>query len=219
MQYDALLFDNDGVILERTSQDRPTFEGAVQDAFRTHGVMEPEPAHVRELVYGVTIPNLKSICESYGIDVDAFWQSRDEECSRVQREAITNGEKGLYSDVEALKTISGPLGVVSTNQQATLEFAYEKLDVPSFDVVQGRPATVESLARKKPAPYYLESALDAIGAETALYVGDSEHDVVAAQNAGIVAVFLRRNHNETVSLGATPDYEIKSLSELTQILN
>lgn len=217
MSYEAILFDNDGVLLERTSGDRSEFEDAVRSAFREHGVT-PEEAHVADLVYGVTVPRLESICETYGIDVEPFWRSRDEACSRVQCDAIRAGRKGLYPDVEALYGLDRPTGVVSTNQQSTLAFAYDHLDAPAFDVVQGRPMTVESLRRKKPNAYYLAETLDALGAETALYVGDSEHDVIAARNAGIEAAFLRREHNHDISLSVVPDHELTSLHDLAALL-
>lgn len=194
------------------------FEDAIRAAFRDHGVTTPEPEHVADLVYGVSVPQLTSVCEQYGIDTESFWRSRDEACSRVQRESIRAGDKGLYADVDVLHELTKPIGVVSTNQQSTLTFAYDHLNAPSFDVVRGRPMTVESLRRKKPNPHYLEEALDAIGAENALYVGDSEHDVVAAQNAGIEAAFLWRDHNADVSLSVTPEHELTTLYDLTGLL-
>ncbi|PCR91290.1 HAD family hydrolase [Natrinema ejinorense] len=218
MEYEAILFDNDGVLLERTSSDRSVFEAAIRDAFNEHGVTAPDPEHVADLVYGVTVSRLTTICETYGLETDSFWLSRDRACSQVQRDAIAAGEKGLYPDVNALNELERPTGVVSTNQHPTLTFAYDRLDTPSFDVVQGRPMTVESLRRKKPNPYYLEKTLHDIGTEAALYVGDSEHDVIAARNAGIDAAFLRRDHNDDVSLSVTPDHELASLYGLSAIL-
>jgi phosphoglycolate phosphatase len=217
--YDALLFDNDGVLLELTPGDRSRLEAAVRTAFDRHGVETPAPEHVGDLIYGVRPSRVEEICDAYGIPVASFWRSRDEACSRVQREAIREGNTGLYPDVDVLDGLPGPMGVVSSNQQSTLAFAYDHLDVPGFDVVRGRPMTVESLRRKKPEPYYLERALDELGAETALYVGDSEHDVVAAHEAGIEAAFLRREHNADASLSVTPEYELDSLDALRTLLD
>lgn len=214
----ALLLDNDGVLLERTGDDHDAFEAAVRRAFRDHGVDNPEPDHVRNLVYDVTVPYVTAVCEQYGLDREAFWRSRDEACSEVQREAIRNGEKGLYPDVAVLADLSRQMGVVSTNQQPTLAFAFDHLRAPAFDVVQGRPMTIESLRRKKPEPHYIEEALTELDAETALYVGDSEHDIVAAHNAGIEAAFLRRDHNRETVLSVSPEYELDSLRELPAIL-
>lgn len=218
MQYDALLLDNDGVILERRADDRRHFGAAVRAAFRDHDVAAPDDADVRDLVYGVTVARLDSICEAYGLDPDAFWRSRDEHCSRVQREAIADGLKGAYPDVSVLHDLPGPMGVVSSNQQRTLEFAYDRLDVPAFDVVCGRPPTVESIRRKKPDPHYLDRTLDALDAGTALYVGDSPHDVVAAHEAGLDAAFVRREHNRDTVLAETPEYTLDGLTDLPATL-
>ena len=38
---------------------------------------------------------------------------------------------------------------------------------------------------RKPAPEMVNAAMAAIGAETCIYVGDSEVDVLTAQNAGV----------------------------------
>jgi HAD superfamily hydrolase (TIGR01549 family) len=219
MRYDALLFDNDGVLLRMPPDDRDAFDRAIQQAFQAHGVRDPAAEHVTALMYGVSVSDVEAICDEYGLEREALWRSRNEHCARVQREAIAADEKGLYPDVEVLHDLSGPLGVVSTNQQATLEFAFERLEVPSFDTVHGRPMTIESLQRKKPAPYYIEAALDALGASTAVYVGDSEHDVVAATQAGIDSAFLRREHNADASLSVEPTYELHGLEELEGILS
>ena len=50
-----------------------------------------------------------------------------------------------------------------------------------FDVVIGGDTT----AAKKPDPTPLNAAFDAIGAETRLYVGDSEIDAETAERAGV----------------------------------
>lgn len=154
----------------------------------------------------MTVPLVASVWTTYCLD-------RDEHCSRVQREAIAAGEKGLAPDVATLGRLERPSGVVSTNQQPTLEFAFDRLDAPAFDVVQGRPPTVESLRRKEPDPHYLERALAAVGAASALYVGDSPHDVVAAHEAGIDAAFLRREHDADLSPPEPVEYELGGLSE------
>ena len=54
--------------------------------------------------------------------------------------------------------------------------------------------TVESLERKKPNTHYVERALSDLDADAALYVGDSESDVVAADRAGLDSAFVRRPH-------------------------
>lgn len=48
----------------------------------------------------------------------------------------------------------------------------------------------------------------------ALYVGDSETDLVAAERAGSDAAFVRRSHCADVELDAAPTHEVATLTEL-----
>ena len=86
-----------------------------------------------------------------------------------------------------------------------------------FEVTYGREPSIASLSRKKPSPYYIERALEDLGAETALFVGDNESDVLAADNAGIDSAFVRRPHRRSAELSCQPTYEIDDLHDLVSI--
>jgi phosphoglycolate phosphatase-like HAD superfamily hydrolase len=100
MQYDALLFDVDGVLLERTSDDRAAFERAIRAAFADHGVDEPDPEHVADLVYGVTPEYLREVCARYDLDAAAFWRAGrallagPARCDRGRREGTVPRRRG-----------------------------------------------------------------------------------------------------------------------------
>jgi len=211
-----VLFDHDGVLVTLTGQEIH-LRGA-RHAFEAVGVEEPDPADVEALSIGVTAPLLEETCERYGVEPGAFWAARDEHTSALQREAMRAGEKRPYDDVSALAGLSPPMGVVSSNQLATVEFAIDRFDLPAFGTVQAREPTVESLRRKKPEPYYLERALAALEADTALFVGDSESDVAAARRAGVESAFVRREHVAEATLSTAPDHEIRGLAELRELL-
>jgi HAD superfamily hydrolase (TIGR01549 family) len=215
VNYDAVLFDHDGVLVTLTGQ--PLHLRGARAAFERVGVTEPAPADVEALSIGVSAPLLVETCERYGVDPGSFWAARDEVTSRLQREAMDRGEKRPYDDVDALAGLSGPLGVVSSNQLATVEYAIDRFDLPAFGTVRAREPTVESLRRKKPQPYYLQRALSDLGADNALFVGDSESDVEAAERAGVDAVFIRREHNAGTALSTAPDYEIDGLDGLAEL--
>ena len=58
---------------------------------------------------------------------------------------------------------------------------------------------------RKPAPDSLRLAMDAIGADTCIYVGDSEVDVATAKNAGVPGLIVLwgfRNREELEKAGA-----------------
>jgi len=60
--------------------------------------------------------------------------------------------------------------------------------------------------------------LSDLRADTALLVGDSESDVVAARNAGIDSAYIHRPHRDG-ALTVTPTYEIDSLSDLPDVVS
>ncbi|MFE9654129.1 HAD family hydrolase [Micromonospora sp. NPDC006431] len=73
---------------------------------------------------------------------------------------------------------------------------------------------------KKPAPEFYAAVVTAAGLppERIVYVGDSpEHDVVAAQRAGLRAVWLNRAGLPRPS-GVTPDAEVATLADLPDLL-
>ena len=63
-----------------------------------------------------------------------------------------------------------------------------------------------SLCPRKPAPDMVHRAMEAIGAETCIYVGDSEVDVLTARNAGVPCLSVLwgfRDRQTLLDAGAT----------------
>jgi HAD superfamily hydrolase (TIGR01549 family) len=216
MDYDAVVFDNDGVLVGRTRYDR--LHEAAWDAFEAVGVEDPDPEHVESMVVGVTPEAVREVCATYDLVSDEFWAARDRTAAAIQREEVREGRKRLYDDVSTLGDLEQSLGIVSSNQQATVDFVLEHFGVADlFEAAYGREPTVESLRRKKPEPHYIERALAALEAETALFVGDNESDVRAAENAGVDSAFVRRPHRVDHDLSVDPTYDIDSLTDLHSI--
>jgi HAD superfamily hydrolase (TIGR01549 family) len=216
MSYESVIFDNDGVLLTLTS--RATHQAGTRRAFERVGVVDPDPDHLEAMRIGVTPDRLDAVCRHYDLDPEQFWTARDGAISAAQRAAIRAGEKRPYGDVRALDRLEGPLGVVSSNQQATVDFAFDHFDLDRyFETVRGRPPTVQSLHRKKPSPYYIDQALSDLGVTDALYVGDSESDVQAAQRAGIDSAFVRRPHTVDTDLSVTPTYDVDGLAAVADL--
>jgi phosphoglycolate phosphatase len=216
--YDTLLFDNDGVLVEP-----PAFEtqsAAIREAFHSVGIDAPDPDHIAEVCSGVTVDALNEIGDTYGVDPETLWDARERHDERSQFEQFEAGARGTYDDVDVLADLAHPCGVVSNNHHSTVEFVLDHFGLDShFETYYGRPKTVESLRRKKPNTHYLDRAMADLGGESALYVGDSGSDVLAAQNAGMDSVFVRREHSRDVDLPVEPTHEIETLSALPSLLD
>lgn len=216
MTYEAVVFDMDGVLVELT-------EGVVADAiygaFEACGVVDPPPEHVETLVAGATVEDVRTVCAAHDIDPATFWHTRDSAASRAQVRAIEAGDKPPYEDVTVLDDLDVPMGIVSSNQQATVEFVLTHHGLADqFAVAYGRPPALADVRRRKPHPHFLERALGDLGVEHALYVGDSVSDVHAAHRAGLDSAFVRRPHRADLELPTEPTYEVESLWPLPELL-
>lgn len=214
--YDAVVFDNDGVLVGRTHFE--VLREATWDAFDAVGVDDPDPDDVEELTIGVTPETLKQISRKYGLDPSTLWRERDRSAFHAQREEVHAGRKTLYDDVGTLTDVDVPMGIVSSNQQSTVDYVLDHFGVDDlFETAYGREPHPRSLRRKKPEPHYLEEALSDIGAERAIFVGDNESDVIAAHNAGIDAAFIRRPHRRDWDLNVSPEFIIHDLHDIHRL--
>lgn len=228
MDYDAVVFDNDGVLTTLT--DRELLRTAIRETFATHGVTTPTETDV-DAMMSVAVDDVEQVCERHGIDTQSFWQRREELVIERQIEALQSGEKTLYDDATAVDSLDARMGIVSNNQQQTIDHIVEQFGLEWADVAYGREPTLEGVKRKKPTPYYLEQALSDLGlsvetegdgapvvTDEVLYVGDSPKDIVAARRAGIEAAFIRRSHREGVELPHEPTHEVNSVGSLVDEL-
>jgi phosphoglycolate phosphatase-like HAD superfamily hydrolase len=216
-RYDAVVFDNDGVLTDLG--DYGAIEAATSRVFRSFGV-DPDPLVVATLDRR-SRADVEEYCLSVGVAPEVFWTRREAAAARAQLEALRDGRKALYEDVTALDALDVPLAVASNSQDRTVGYVVEQFGLRDlFADYRGRAPTLTGLDRRKPDPYLLEGALDALSvpADRALYVGDSNCDVVAAHDLGMDAAFVRRPHRERYELAREPDYELGTLYDLHDIV-
>jgi phosphoglycolate phosphatase len=209
--YDAVVFDNDGVIVEPT--ERARLVDAVQQTFREFGHDPPRKVARRAVA---TAAGPQETVGDRDVHPAAFWQRREAAAAEAQKAAVRAGEKRPYDDVEALSQIDARLGLVSNNQAETVAFLVDYYGFDQFETVYGREPSLAGARRRKPEPYYLEQALADLGARRALYVGDSQKDVRAAHRAGIDSAFLRREHRADADLDVEPTYDLQDLHALVE---
>jgi len=166
--YDTVVFDNDGVLVGRTSFD--VLREATQDTFEQFGVTDPDPDHVEDMTIGATPDRSTTSATTYDLHPDTFWRARDDTMSRAQQEEARAGRKTFYDDVDTLADLDAAMGIVSSNQQATVDFLLDHFDVGHhFGAAYGREATIESLDRRKPNSHYIDRALSDLDADSALF--------------------------------------------------
>jgi len=208
--YEAVVFDNDGVIVEPT--DRAVLVDAVMATFAAFD-LDLDRAFARETVAEDFVP-VETVRER-GVEPEAFWHHRELRASLAQQAHVRRGGKPPYDDLSTLESLSVPLALVSNNQHATIEFLLAYHDLGDlFESARGRAPTLAGAESRKPAPDYIEGALADLNTDQALYVGDSEKDVIAAQRAGIDAAFLRRDHAAATDLSVEPTFDVRGLEEL-----
>lgn len=213
-EYEAVVFDMDGVVVEPT--DRAVLVDSVVDTFAAFGV-EVDRAFAERTVAEDFVP--VEAAREHGLDPEAFWHQRELTASLAQQAHARGGGKPLYDDVAALRDLDRPLALVSNNQHATVEYLLAHHAIADrFESVRGRAPTLVGAARRKPEPDYVEAALADLGTDDALYVGDSEKDVVAAQRAGIDSAFCRRAHVADADLSTEPTFEVPDLRALADRL-
>jgi HAD superfamily hydrolase (TIGR01549 family) len=214
MCYEAVILDNDGVLTEPT----PTAvqRAAVRAAFDEFGV-DPTTEAVDGVVHG-SLTRIRSVCDFHDVDHETFWPRHEANAAAAQREAIERGDKTLYDDVEALWDLDRTLAVVSNNQHETVETIVERFELDGlFERVSGRDPSLDGFRRRKPSPHYLERTIEALDADSVLYVGDSNVDVLAANRAGVDSAFVRRPHRSDYRLAADPTYEVDSLYDVAAV--
>jgi HAD superfamily hydrolase (TIGR01549 family) len=216
MTYDTVVFDNDGVLVGRTHFE--VLRDATQETFAEFGVTDPDPDHVEDMTVGATPDLVHDICTEYDLNPHTFWKTLDSTASKAQQQEARDGRKTPYDDIHTLGDLDASMGIVSSNQHETVDFLVDHFDVSHlFDTYYGREATIQSLNRRKPNSHYIDRALADLDAGSALFVGDNESDIRAAENAGIDSAFIRRPHRRNWDLNVWPTWEIDCLDDLHSV--
>ena len=174
--YTTYLFDLDGTLLD-TAQD---LADAVNHIVTKYGypacsyqqVVDATGNGARELIHG---------CLPAGVAAEEFDRILEE--YKVYYEAHSCIKTAPYEGIlPLLKTLQDKgckVGIVSNKPHgAVVELAAKFFPgIPAFGEQAGIP--------RKPAPDMVYKAMEAIGAEKCIYVGDSDVDVKTAQNAGV----------------------------------
>ena len=218
MQYDAVLFDFDGVVVETPSTQR--MYDALGRTYDALGRTGPVATTLQELMHG-DFESITDRCRQLEIDTDTFCTQAAREMVRAQLTEVESGLRSMYDDVDTVRSLSVPLGIVSDNHPTVVSRLLDRFGLRSlFETVYGCPLTPDGFARRKPDPTNINRAMDTLEAESALYVGDRAIDVQAAHNAAIDSALLSRSSESPAGDAADiePTYRLSSLTQLPAVL-
>lgn len=181
MQYDCVLYDLDGTIIDSVP--------AILESFRRAFIE----------VLGEEAPQ-EYLLSTIGLPLGAaFAPYEPQKVREALHEAYLrhNGDllpltaktfPGMEAALRKIQALGIPQGIVTSKRREPASFALEKLGFTSyFDLIVCR----EDTQQHKPNPEPLWLAAEKLGLSDysrILYVGDSIHDLICASNAGIPAV-------------------------------
>jgi len=181
---DAVVFDNDGLLLDTES----VWTRAEQDLFERRGI-EFTPAHKRELV-GTSAEIASGILERR-LDEPGRADALIEELNELVVAELEHGVEAMVGARELLHSLSArgtPLGLVSNSP---LVFVQRSLEIVGFtdrfDVV----VSAHEVAAPKPAPDPYLEACRRLGVEAGpgvIALEDSPTGVAAARAAGLTVI-------------------------------
>jgi phosphoglycolate phosphatase len=201
MRYKAVVFDLDGTLLY-TLED---LYRATNHALRANGLPERSIDEVRRFV-GNGYRQLARLASPEGTpdemqeqvlrDFDAYYI--------VHSQDNTAPYPGIPSLLEHLHAAGLKLAVVSNKGNAAVQDLMEHYFPGTFEAVAGEREGV----RRKPAPDTVLVAMEHMGTNAAetVFVGDSEVDVLTAQNVGCDCIAVTWGYRDVATLreaGAT----------------
>ncbi len=215
----ALFFDLDGTLLESA----PDLLLAVEAAMQAIDHPVPDLERLRHWVGNGTEKLVqRAITGSMEGEAPAELMARAMPVfNQAYAEALGKAShpfEGVLPTLERLQALGLPMACITNKpQDFTLPLLRDQGLLDFFTVVVGG----DVLPEKKPHPAPLLHAAQQCGQpiEHCLMVGDSQHDVQAARNAGcpVVAVSWGYNHGQDIR-DAGPDAVIHHFSELLSLL-
>ena len=181
MKYKAILFDLDGTLLD-TLEDMADALNRTMDRFGLpHRTLKEVRSFVGngakrlvELATGTEGDRLAEILAVYKADYDRNYLIK------------TAPYPGIMALLDRLHEEGRLVGIVSNKPDSTVQSLSDALFEGKADISVGERAGI----RRKPAPDTVLAAMEALGVTKAeaVYVGDSEVDVMTARAAGVPCI-------------------------------
>lgn len=213
LRYNTIIFDMDGTLLN-TLED---LTNAVNHALAKHGYMTHTKEAVRSFIgNGVGILIKKALPEN--IDENAYETVLEsfKEYYSIHCNDKTCVYDGIYELFDKLKAQGAYIAVVSNKLDSAVKELGETYFKGRVDLLIGERKGV----RRKPAPDVINEVLKVAEStpKSAVYIGDSEVDIMTAKNSGIKGIsitwgyrnedFLKANGAKTIAASPSQVYNI-----------
>lgn len=213
-KYRLVIFDMDGTILY-TLED---LRNSVNHALEMHGLPLRSNEEIRRAV-GNGIRRLVEKSVPQGLDPELLEQvfSDFRKYYTVHCQDLTRPYEGITDLIRKLKAAGIRCAVVSNKP----DDAVQKLNARYFDGLLDAGAGERENVRRKPAPDMVNAVLAGLCMDRndAVYVGDTEVDLMTARNAGMDCISVLwgfRTEEELAESGAVR--MVKSVKELEDML-
>lgn len=217
MYFEAVLFDMDGTLIKTEAEYRYKVVGETLDEL---GVIYENHNAMKKYIdkFWFCENRDKTIKEHFKLEHVVFWKKfREIDNKNISlREKLTRP----YDDVGFIKKIREKgykTGIVTGATVPIAQIEISMLGKENFDEIV--IANYMNKRKPKPDPESLEECLRNMGAspEYAIYVGNSDEDILIARNAHVLDVLIDRGEYEIE--GIMPSVKIKTLYGLRQLLD
>jgi phosphoglycolate phosphatase len=185
MRYQTYVFDLDGTLLDTLGD----LAASTNYALRTHGMPEHSLDDVRRFVgNGVRVLMERAVPQgAENPQFEAAFQTFREHYMQHSLDT-TKPYDGILETLEALKAEGCRLAVVSNKMMAATQELCRHFFHDTIEVAIGEHEAQG--IRKKPAPDTVNEAFRqlGVGKERAVYVGDSDVDILTARNSGLPCI-------------------------------
>jgi len=211
-RYDVVLYDFDGTLVDTIPLIVKCFNIAFEEVL---GERRDE----------------KTILSTIGLPLWTAFRDYDEETQNKLHNAYLRANErylptdvrifpGIYEGLEAISKMGVLQGVVTSKRREPALFTMRQFDLEKFfSVLVSRDDTTEH----KPTPVPIFFALEKLGITDltrVLFVGDSIHDLICAENAGVDSAAVDWTYMSKEELrSAAPKYWLDNLSALPCILS
>ena len=205
----AILFDLDGTLIDSV----PDIQAAVNHVFEAEGQAGFDLATVTGFV-GNGLPMLvRRAMAARSLDAAAHDRLTQAVLARYTTagSGLTRVYPGVSAALELLQTAGHPMGICTNKPEAAARQILEELDLAQFfqSIVGG-----DRLSVLKPDPAPLHLCMAELGVETALFVGDSEIDAAAAQQANLPFLLYTEGYRKSPVAALPHDASFETFSAL-----